>query len=156
MRVEALSDGVRRCWAAVVLEGVSANQKDQIDGPLASHSVQPDKIVMHGCEGRILHLDRTQSETSRCGLYNRPPPCTADRTLHSLNDWRFNLKLLIQLRMSLPRPPVQLRALVVLVRSMCEALLMVRFRFCSHQVQHHLMVTVSQQQVMTMWVLCDR
>ena len=80
MRVEALSDGVRRCWAAVMSEVMSANQKHQIAGPLANHSVQPDKRVMRGCEGRIHHLDRTQTETSRCGLYNRPPPSTADRT----------------------------------------------------------------------------
>ena len=115
MRVEAISDGVRRYWAAVILEVVSANQTYQIAGPLASHSVQPDKIVMHGCEGRIHHLDRTQTETSRCGLYNRPPPCTSDRTVQSLNDWRFNLEHLIQLRMSLPGPSVQRRALVGVV-----------------------------------------
>ena len=115
MRVEALSDGVRRCWAAVILEVVSANQKDQIAGPLASHSVQPDKIVMRGCEGRIHHLDRTQTKTSRCGPYNRPPSWTSDRRVQSLNDWRFNLEHMMQLRMSLPRPSVQRRALVGVV-----------------------------------------
>ena len=35
MRVEAISDGVRRYWAAVNSEGMSANQKYQIAGPLA-------------------------------------------------------------------------------------------------------------------------
>ena len=115
MRVEALSDGVRRSWAAVNSEVVSANQKYQSAGPLARHSVQPDKRVMRGCEGRVHQLDRTQTETSRCGLYNRPPPCTANRTMQPHNDWRFNLEHLIQLRMSLLRPPVQRRALVGVV-----------------------------------------
>ena len=63
MRVEAISDGVRRYWAAVNSEGMSAKQKYQSAGPLARHSVQRDKRVMRGCEGRIHHLDRTQAET---------------------------------------------------------------------------------------------
>ena len=104
-----------RCWAAVILEGMSANRKDQSAGPLARHSVQPDKRVMRGCEGRIHQLDRTQTETSRCGLFNRPPPCTANRTMQPHNDWRFNLEHLMQLCMSLPGPSVQRRALVGVV-----------------------------------------
>ena len=115
MRVEAISDGVRRYWAVVILEVVSANQKDQSAGPLARHSVQPYTRVMRGCEGRIHHLDRTQTKTSRCGPYNRPPSWKSDRTVQSLNDWRRNLEHLIQLRMSLPRPSVQRRALVGVV-----------------------------------------
>ena len=115
MRVEAISDGVRRYWAAVILEVVSANQIYQSAGPLARHSVQPDKRVMRGCEGRIHHLDRTQTETSRCGPYNRPPSWTSDRTAQSPSDWRFNLEHMMQLRMSFPRPSVQRRALVGVV-----------------------------------------
>ena len=53
-------------------------------------------VLTHASRGS--HADR--DFTLRA--VQHPPFCTAGRTVQSLNDWRFNLERLVQLRLSLP------------------------------------------------------